>query len=183
MYKPVFFLMAAGLLSLMACVNDLDEIAQFEQPINPQIELAQGVRIIYSDSAKLRVIIEAATMQNFVDPSKPKQEFPDGVLVTFFDEHQDTSSILSAEWGRYDRKESRVTVRDSVVWQSVDDRMLETEELIWDQRDARIHTNKFVVVTQPDAIIHGYGLEAPQDFSSARIKQVTGRVPINQTAQ
>ncbi|MEM6394699.1 MAG: LPS export ABC transporter periplasmic protein LptC [Bacteroidota bacterium] len=183
MYKAALLFSVSSLLSLTACVNDLEEIAQFEQSINPEIELGQGVRIIYSDSAKLRVIIEAPTMHNFVAPGQPKQEFPDGVLVTFFDELQDTSSILSAQWGRYDRKENRVTVRDSVVWQSVDDRMLETEELIWDQRDAMVTTNKFVVVTQPDAIIHGYGLEAPQDFSSARIKQVTGRVPINQPEQ
>lgn len=169
--------------SLTACVNDPEEIALLEKPPTAQFEVAQGVRIIYSDSAKVRVIIEAPTMHNYVDPAKPKQEFPDGVLVTFFDEIQDTSSILSAYWGQYDKRENQVVVRDSVVWQSIDNRMLETEELIWEQRDERIHTNKFVVVTQPDAIIHGYGLEAPQDFSRARIKQVTGRVPINQAPQ
>ncbi|MEL7377253.1 MAG: LPS export ABC transporter periplasmic protein LptC, partial [Bacteroidota bacterium] len=172
------------LFFVSACVNDPEELAEFEQqPVNSQVEVAEGVRIVYSDSAKVRVIIDAPVMHNFIDPAKPKQEFPEGVLVTFFDEHQDTSSILSALWGQYDRRESQVTVRDSVVWQSVDARMLETEELIWDQRDERIHTNKFVVVTQPDARIYGYGLEAPQDFSQARIKQVTGRVPINQVPQ
>ena len=108
-----------------------------------------------------------------------RQEFPDGLHLTFFDELQDTSSTLIANWGVYRQRSNEITVRDSVVWESVDLQRLETEELNWSERDARIYTNKFVILRQPDYIVTGYGLEADQNFEQAKVLQVDGRIPIN----
>ncbi|MEM7572670.1 MAG: LPS export ABC transporter periplasmic protein LptC [Bacteroidota bacterium] len=173
------WLLSLTVLLLSGCVNDPAELDQFVMPLSDEVEIAEGVTIRYSDSAQIKVVIQAPLMLNHLDPSDPYQEFPDGLHVTFFDEFQDTSSTLIAQRGIVRQRAGEVVVRDSVVWQSVNDEMLETEELIWDQREELIHTNKFVVITQPDAILYGYGFESPQNFSTARIKQVTGRVPIN----
>ena len=174
-----FWTFSLAVLLVSGCVNDPAELEQFVSPLSDEVEIAEGVTIRYSDSAQVKVVIEAPIMLNHLDPSDPHQEFPNGLEVTFFDLLQDTSSTLTAKRGKVYQRGGEVIVRDSVVWQSVNNEMLETEELIWNQRDELIFTNKFVVITQPDAILYGYGFEAPQDFSTARIKQVTGRVPIN----
>ncbi|MEM6771153.1 MAG: LPS export ABC transporter periplasmic protein LptC [Bacteroidota bacterium] len=178
-------LLLVGLIcfSLTSCINDPAEVAAFQQRFDPKTEIATDVRILYSDSAKTKVVVAAPTMHNFVDPGKERQEFPDGLHVTFLDEQEDTSSTLVANWGVYLLRDNRIVVRDSVVWESVDLQRLETEELNWDEKEERIHTNKFVVLRQPDYLIYGYGLEADQDFKNATVLQVSGRVPVERPAE
>lgn len=175
-----WYWLASGciILGLNACVNDPAEVAAFQDRFDPRMEIATEVKIMYSDSAVLKVIVAAPTMHNFTDPGEQRQEFPDGLHVTFLDEQEDTSSTLVANWGVYLRRENRIVVRDSVVWESVDLQRLETEELNWDEKEERIFTNKFVVLRQPDYLIYGYGLEADQDFENATVLQVSGRVPV-----
>ncbi|MEL7160571.1 MAG: LPS export ABC transporter periplasmic protein LptC [Bacteroidota bacterium] len=161
-----------------ACVNDPEEVAQLREREREGVEVATDVEILWSDSAKIRVIVRAPTMLNYLENADQRQEFPDGLHLTFFDELQDTSSTLIANWGVYRRRTNEITVRDSVVWQSVDLQRLETEELNWEEKSERIYTNKFVVLRQPDYLITGYGLEADQAFSNAKVLQVDGRVPL-----
>lgn len=172
-----------ALLTLGACINDPAEVARLEDLLDDQVELAEGVQILYSDSGRVRLILEAPTMYNYLTPSDPRQEFPDGLTAYFLDEAQDTSSTLTARQGEYRRRTNLITVRDSVVWFSADQQRLETEELNWDEKRELIYTNKFVVLTQPDYIITGYGLESDPNFTNARVLQVDGRIPVSRPAE
>lgn len=163
---------------LSACINDPEDVTRLREKLSDKVELAKGVRIIFSDSGYVRGIVTAPTMLNYLDRTDQRQEFPDGLRVAFLDEYQDTSSTLIAKWGVYRSRSKKITVRDSVVWESADLQRLETEELNWDEKGKRIHTNKFVVLQQPDYVITGYGLEADQAFTNARVLQVDGRVPV-----
>lgn len=172
-------LTAGGLLvSLSACVNDPAEVLAFEEKLNENVETAEDVRIVFSDSGMVRGIVTAPLMLNFLDKSDPRQEFPDGLNVEFLDENQLTTSTLVANWGVYRKRKRTITVRDSVVWESTDLQKLETEELNWNEKEEKIHTNKFVVLSQPDYLITGYGLEADQSFENARVLRVDGRIPV-----
>jgi len=162
-----------------ACVNDPEDVLALEARLDGNIEVGEVVRITFSDSGIVRGIIDAPIMLNHLEKSRQRQEFVDGLKVYFLDEFRDTSSTLTAKWGEFDRRSREITVRDSVVWESTDLQRLETEELKWNEKTERIHTNKFVVLRQPDYIIMGYGLEADQGFTDARVMQVTGRVPVS----
>lgn len=170
-------------LSWVSCINDPADVARLEELLDDQVEVAREVRILYSDSARVRLILEAPTMYNYLSPADPRQEFPDGLVAFFLDEQQDTSSTLTAREGIYRRRNDLITVRDSVVWQSADLQRLETEELNWDEQRELIYTNKFVVLTQPDYIITGYGLESDAAFTNARVLQVDGRIPVSRPAE
>ena len=178
-YRLRYFPAVAILLILCACINDPSDVAKLRQQLEPGVEVATGVRMIYSDSAKVRVIVTAPTMNNYTEAVDVRQEFPDGLHLTFFDDFQDTSSTLIAKWGVYRQRANTITVRDSVIWESVDLQRLETEELNWSEKDARIYTNKFVILRQPDYLVTGYGLEADQNFEQAKVLQVDGRIPIS----
>lgn len=162
-----------------SCINDPEDVARLRARLDDKIEVAEGVEILYSDSAKLRVIVRAPRMLNHTQSADQRQEFPDGLLVTFLDEREDTSSTLIANWGVYRRRTSQFTVRDSVVWESVDQQRLQTEELNWEEKTEEIYTNKFVILEQPGYLITGYGLRANQDFSNARVLQVDGKIPVS----
>ncbi|MGB3801599.1 MAG: LPS export ABC transporter periplasmic protein LptC [Lewinella sp.] len=179
--KHVIFGLLIG-LGATGCINDPADVARLEDALDNDLEVATGVQVLWSDSARIRLILEAPSMYNYLSPGDPRQEFPDGVVAYFMDEFQDTTSTLTAKDGVYRRRSSVITVRDSVVWQSADQQRLETEELNWDESRELIYTNKFVVLTQPDYIITGYGLESDPSFTNARVLQVDGRIPVNRPA-
>lgn len=163
----------------MSCVNDPADVASLREQFNDQVEAADNIRTVFSDSGIVRAIIEAPLMINYLDKTDQRQEFPNGLHVTFYDEFNQPTSTLVANWGVYRRRNRNVTVRDSVVWESTDLQKLDTEELNWDEKSGRIHTNKFVVLQQPDYVITGHGLESDQGFQNAKVLQVDGRIPVS----
>jgi LPS export ABC transporter protein LptC len=167
-------------VTFSACKNDIAEIDALMANFNTQVEKAEEVEILYSDSAQVRVRVTGPSMEYHLDQKDPQQVFPDGVFVEFFDANGIVTSQLSAKYGLRIEREDEVVVRDSVVWQSIEGEKLETEELIWLEREKRVYTNKFVVVTRPDEIIYGHGFEADQDFSYSRINAIEGRLKVDE---
>lgn len=178
MQKIIFLFSVVGLL--FACENNMEDIAELNEKLDTQVERAEVVEILYSDSAKIKVKIAGPTMLYHLDRKDPKQEFPDGVKVDFFDQFQQLSSVLTAKYAIRLEQKQQVLVRDSVVWESEANEKLETEELIWDEQKQKLLSNKFVVITRPEEIIYGHGFEADQDFSNARINAVEGRIAVDQ---
>jgi len=178
MWKMIIMISVGALL--IACENDIAAIEALHEQLDTKVERAEEVEILYSDSAKIKVKIAGPTMLYHLDRKSPKQEFPDGVKVDFFDPMQELSSVLTAKYCIRLEQKQQVLVRDSVVWKSVNNEKLETEELIWDEKKEKLLSNKFVVITRPEEIIYGHGFEANQDFSNARINAVEGRIAVDQ---
>jgi LPS export ABC transporter protein LptC len=168
----------AGLLT--SCENKTSDIEDLLAKMEVGKEFAEEVEILYSDSAIIRAKIVAPVMVMDLDRNTESQEFPEGVVVDFFDDFQNVSSTLSGLYALRKIRRGQVIVRDSVVWKSVSGDKLETQELIWDEKAEKIYSDKFVVITRPDEIIYGHGFEAGQDFNNARIKAVEGRIKIDE---
>lgn len=167
----IFLILAIFCCEKNNLVEDIPEL-------NTSVERAENIRIIYSDSAQLKVTVEAPTMLYHLVNNDVNQEFIDGVRVKFYDQFGNVSSQLTSKWGmRYDR-EKKVIVRDSVVWKSTNGEMIESNELIWQENEQKVFTKKFARITRPDEIIYGYGFEADQDFRNATINAVTGRIKV-----
>lgn len=174
------FLRITGLLLfLFSCENDLAEVEALISKLNTEVETAKEVEILYSDSAQVRVKIAGPTMLYYLDKREPRQEFIDGVKVDFFDAEGNSTSQLTAKYAIRFENKNEVIVRDSVVWQSVENEKIETEELIWQENKERIYTDRFVVITRPDEIVYGHGFEANQDFSYSRINAIQGRIKVD----
>lgn len=165
---------------LGSCRQPADEVGTLPALLNPQVEEANDVSILYSDSARVKVKITGKKMRNYLEAANPRQEFSEDVLVEFFDANQAVSSRLSARFATRSDREGQVVVRDSVVWTSLQKQRLETDELIWDEKRKEVYTKKFAVITTPREIIYGHGFTANQDFSDARILQVEGIIAIEE---
>ncbi|MEO1408621.1 MAG: LPS export ABC transporter periplasmic protein LptC [Bacteroidota bacterium] len=171
--------MSALLLLLTACENDLAAVQEIVDRDRLAIESAREVQMLYSDSAVVRVRISGPLMLRHVNLKEPFQEFPEGVDVDFFDAYQETQSKLTAKYAiRYEGK-NEVTVRDSVVWQSVNGERLETEELVWDDQKHIVFSDRFVKITKPGEVLYGYGFEANEDFTRWQIKALEGRIKVD----
>lgn len=167
------------LLWLSSCENDMADVEAFISKLNTEVETAKEVEILYSDSAQVRVKIAGPTMLYYLDKQEPRQEFIDGVEVNFFDVEGAVTSKLTAKYAIRFESKNEVIVRDSVVWQSVQNEKIETEELIWQENKERIYSDRFVVITRPDEIVYGHGFEANQDFSYSKINAIQGRIKVD----
>lgn len=167
-------------IGVLGCENDLAEVEALQERLDVKVERVEGVEILYSDSAQVKVRITGPVMLNNLDRTEPFQEFVDGVLVEFFGQEGIVTSTMVAKYAiRYDRI-GEVIVRDSVVWESVEGQTLETEELIWREKDEEVFTRKFAKITTRREIIYGHGFRANQDFSNAKIQQVEGIIEVEE---
>ncbi len=165
-------------LVLTGCVNDLEDVDRLFEASDPGVEIAKDVEVMYSDSARVRVIIKGPTLVRHLDKANPRDEFTEGVHVDFLDDQSEVESTLDAMYGvRYPR-EHKIMVYDTidhVILQSVRGEKLETSELIWNEKEGTVHTDKFVKITKPEEIIFAYGFRAKQDFSEYTLLSVVAK--------
>ena len=142
------------------------------------IEKGTDVEIIYSDSAKVKVRVTGKKMNYFTESTNPRQEFPEGVIIYFYDENQNQISILTAKYGIRDERKRTVTARDSVVWTSLADGKLETDELYWDEKTNKVRSTKFTTITRDKEKIYGFDFETDDRLSHWLLKNPKGTMKV-----
>ena len=178
-FKLLGILMLA-VFFISSCENDISEINQLIKRDDLNVEKTKDVELIYSDSAIVKVIVKAPMMETYKDKIEPRQEFPDGIKVDFYNERLNSVSKLTAKHAiRYDRKKE-IIMTDSVVWQSLKNEILESEELIWNESTKKVYSKRFVKVTTEEDIIYGYGFEAEEDFSKWKITAPQGTMSVKE---
>jgi LPS export ABC transporter protein LptC len=162
-----------------ACKNDL---ASIQNAFPPEAVFAEDIRdfeMLYSDSARVRVKVTGPALSRHLDEKNPRQEFPEGVNVAFYDGNLQINSEISSRYAVRLENENRIILRDSVVWRGLNGEYLETEELIWDEITRKVYTNKFVVMRRNEEIIWGHGFESDHEFKRSRVKAIEGRIKVN----
>ena len=158
---------------LSSCVNDMAEVKALLEDENYKQEVAKDVKIYYSDSAKVRVIINAPTLKRFNENSVITDEFPDGVLVEFLDDNQGVTSWLESDYAIKTSRNSEVTVRENVKFYNSANDKLESSELIWNEDTGEVYTDKFVKISQPSRkdTSYGFGFKTDEKFTRFEIEK------------
>lgn len=141
------------------------------------IETIKDCEIVYSDSAKVRVILNTPLLNRFVGDSS-YMEFDEGVRVQFFSSNGSKESELSSLYAIVDQEREIMQARKKVEVRNIKGDLLETEHLIWDGNTEEIYTDEFVKITTESEVIFGEGLRSNQDFSRYTIKNVNGTISI-----
>jgi len=174
----VITLIGLALIGFTACENNINEVKEVTQKLAANIETIEEVSMMYSESAIIRVRLEAPKLLRH-KTEKPFTEFPEGLKLIFFGDSLKMNSILTANYGVRYEKEQKTVVKDKVVWLNEEkNERLETEELTWNERTKKIYSDKFVKITTNTESIFGEGFEAEQDFSRYKIKKITGTVQV-----
>ena len=110
-------------------------------------------------------------MEYYGKMEEPYSEFPNGIIVWFYDGKNEPTAHISARFGRYYEDKGLWEVRDSVVAINENNEILKTELLFWDEPNELIYTDKYVRITTEDQIVRGYGLESDPRFRKWIIKR------------
>lgn len=171
--KTIYFAVLISGAALFFSCRDNIEIVYTSLDENTPTQIAENFTTSYTDSAILQIRMEAPLMKYYGKMDNPYSDFPEGIIVYFYDGQDQASGHISANFGRYYEGDRLWEVRDSVVALNEKNELLETELLFWDEKKELIYTDKFVKITQQDQIIRGYGLESDPRFDKWVIKNVT----------
>ena len=72
-------------LCFISCEDNFQEIKNINNYGNFPIGVAQNIKLIYTDSAKVKAILTSPINYDYTNESFPYSEFPDGIKITFFD--------------------------------------------------------------------------------------------------
>ncbi|MES2386677.1 MAG: LPS export ABC transporter periplasmic protein LptC [Bacteroidota bacterium] len=153
-------------LLFSSCTKPPEDLSKIRIYTGPVVT-AHDIITTYTDSGALVVEMHAPLQTEYNDGDR---EFPQGILVNFYNEQHVLSSRLTARYARFDRAtEIYIGTGDVVIENFLEHKKVNTEELRWNRSDKRVFTDKFVRITTPDGLLTGTGLTAAQDFSTYRI--------------
>ena len=163
---------------LFSCENDTELVDNLSiSKKNVPIESASDIEIIYSDFGIARMKLTAPKLERYPG-DHPYIEFPEGVHVVFFDSLKQPESQLTSKYAISREVEKVMEAKRDVIVINEKGEILNTEHLIWDQANEKIFTEEFVKITTADEIIMGEGMEADQEFSHYKIKNITGTINV-----
>jgi LPS export ABC transporter protein LptC len=96
------------------------------------------------------------------------------VALTFFDDDLNVTSTLTAGYAVSREQDQVMEARQNVVVVNSRGDRLNTEHLVWDEKTRRIHSDAFSRITTATEVIYGNGMEANEEFTRYRIKDVKG---------
>ena len=186
MKKPLYvsdlskWILPAFLILLWGCGgNDLDEVERVTlDKEKVPVETGNNIEVIYTDSGKLSARVLATTMEKFKESESTYLEMPDGVQAYFFNDQQERSSELKADYGIRYLNENKTIVKNDVLVVNRKGDTLETEKLTWDEKKNRISSDQFVKVTTSDEIIYAQGLESNLSFTEYEFYNIEGTIQI-----
>lgn len=138
------------------------------------------IKVIYSDSARVKVQILAPYIQQFPDTEKPYMEFTEGMEVFFYNDKQEIESEIKADYAIYYMDERLWKATGNVEARNLmEGDNLKTEELFWDEAEERIYSNVYTRVQNADDILYGKGgFEAQQNLENWYLKGTSGEIVV-----
>ena len=167
-------------LLFSACENDIERINLLtDEAETPKLK-GINIKVIYSDSAKVKVQILAPTYLQFSSIERPYMEFPDRLEVYFYDDSMKIESEIMADYAIYYTEERLWHATGNVVARRLNNGdALNTEELFWDEGEEFIYSDSYTRIQNEDGTFYGKkGFESHQNLSNWKLKGTSGTVSI-----
>jgi LPS export ABC transporter protein LptC len=164
-----------GILS--SCSKDLEKINIYNDSELLPVESSTSIEIIQSDSAKIKLKIIAPKLNRFVNDST-YLEFPEGIKMYFYNQRGEVESQIQSNYALNYEKSKLLILKNDVAIINKNGEKLNGEHLIFDNTKQSLFTEEFVKITTADEIIFGDGLQANQDFTKYKIKNIKGTIQI-----
>lgn len=171
----------AALMSValfFSCNDEIRTIKQIETHKFPTGE-AQDFQLIYTDSTKIKAILESPLNLDFTNQKFAYMEFPKGLEITFFD-NQKNKNIIKSNYAIYYLPTQIVELRDSVQLITYNGKLLKTNQLFWQESlDWAFTEESFSYIdTLQGSITKGIGMDFDKNFSQLKAHKITGILPI-----
>jgi LPS export ABC transporter protein LptC len=160
---------------LLSCERKMDIIKKSDISALPTLTV-KNFETVYTDSAKLQLVLSSSLMERYTDVKPPYAEFKKGIKALFYDGHKEPVGSFTSKYAKFLEDKKLWELKDSVVAVSEKNERLETELLYWDQEKDIIYTDRAVRITSEDEIVLGIGLESNPRLTKWVIKDVSATI-------
>ncbi|MCM4150773.1 LPS export ABC transporter periplasmic protein LptC [Arenibacter sp. N53] len=132
-------------------------------------------------SAHVVAVLTGPVCNDFTTLDFPHYTFPDGLMVEFFDEKGEKSTV-TADYGIIYSSTNLIDLQGNVVIETSDGKMLEAPQLYWDRNNDWIFTQQKFKYTNPEegTIMDGEGMDFNRDFSFFNANKTYGYMSIKE---
>lgn len=138
--------------------------------------VAENLNLKYTDSGKIKAILQSSKMMDYSSVAYPFTVFPKGIFVTLFDKRNRKTFVKSNTAFTY-KNTDIIDLRGDVKIFSEQNQSLETQQLYYDQKNEWFYTEQpFKMVDPKKGHTEGQGIDFNKDFSIINYQRVTGVV-------
>ncbi|MDX1603421.1 MAG: LPS export ABC transporter periplasmic protein LptC [Salinimicrobium sediminis] len=159
---------------LFSCEGNLKGVRQMEMPEDAPQAIGQGINLKYTDSGRVVATLKSEKMKDYSNKNFPYREFPEGLMVEFYDEERKKNTV-TANYGVIYNETGLIDLQGNVVVITSDSTELTADQLYWDQ------TNNWVFTDHPNTIKFkngarnkGQGFDSNQEFTNFRSRSNVG---------
>lgn len=131
--------------------------------------------------SRVVVVLKSPLCNDFDNLEFPHLTFPKGLVVEFFDEKGEKSTI-SADYGIIYSKTNLIDLQGNVIIETSDGKRLESPQLYWDRANEWIFTQeKFTFINPEDGtVMDGEGMDFNRDLSFFNAHRTYGLMSIKE---
>ena len=174
---------ATAVTMLFSCEGNLERVRAMElSGDNPQA-VGEKLNLKYTDSGRVVATLKSEKMLDYTNLEFPYREFPDGVLVEFFDKDQNKNTVEANYAIIYDAT-GLIDLRGDVVLVTSDSTRLEASQLYWDQNQGWVFTDRENVIRFANGALNkGEGFDSDLNFTNFRSRINVGIQVIEEKKQ
>lgn len=162
-----------------SCENNFKAVQNIGILDSGPLTIAENINSKYTDSGRLKTILQSPKMLNYSNREFAFYEFPEGLKLILFDKEKKESNVYSDYAIMYD-KTGIIDLQGNVVIATHDKDTLFADQLFYDQNKEWLFTNQPVTFKMQDQLINGNGFDSNRDFTNAQVLEMTGHVYLNE---
>ena len=171
----MYFLRFFIFIFLLSCEDNFQEIQNINSKNILPIGITENLKLIYTDSAKVKAILYSNLNKDFTNQSFPYSEFPDGVKITLYDNDLN-ETIVTSDYAITYNKTNIVNLIGNVVINNFDGSELKTKQLYWDPEQEWLFTEEKFSFKNIDYDIVASRLDANRSFTIFNTGKLDGKV-------
>jgi len=166
------------LAGIISCEKNLEKSNKLESADTLPRIVVNDTKILYSDSLKVQMQLQAPEIIEHTELDTPYTEFTKGVDVDFYDDSLNVQSGLNADYAIYHRSKNLWEYKGNVRLVNEQGDRLETEHLYADREARKIYSTELVKIISPDGTeVQGAGgFESNLRFTEYQFKDVSGKI-------
>ena len=163
---------------LFSCEDNFQEIKKINSKSLLPIGITENLKLIYTDSAKVKAILYSSLNKDFTNKTFPYSEFPNGIKISFFDK-ENNETIVTSNYAIMYNKTNIVDMRGNVIINNYDGSELKTDQLFWDPEQEWLFTEEKFTFKNIDYDIVATRLDANRSFTIFNTGELDGKVLVD----
>lgn len=168
--------LVVALMLFFSCESNFKEVQKSNRTEFMPTGEADSINLKYTDSGRIKAVLESPKMFDYATVTYPFTEFPKGILVTLYDQNGE-KSYIKANYAVSFKGTEIIDLKGDVKMTSPQGQFLETEQLYYDQKNEWFFTEKKFKFTAPnEGVTTGNGVDFSKDFKRIKYREVYGEI-------